>query len=89
MAVAVDEPFFDAIGGPSQSFSQDLGDGDIIWLVPKLVLGSDAQYRLEKGHWEVLTLEESNQKLLAAKTIQRTEFEAILRSKLTPTPPQE
>ena len=86
MAVAVDEPFFEAIGGPSQSFSQDLGDGDIIWLVPRLVLDNDGLFRLEKGHWEVLTLEESSEKLLAAKTIQRTEFEAILRSKLTPTP---
>ncbi len=83
MAVAVDQPFFQAIGGPSSNFSQDLGDGDIIWLVPRLILGSDGTYRLEKGHWEVLTLEASSQKLLAARTIQKAEFESILRSKLS------
>ncbi len=86
MAVAVDQPFFEAIGGPSPNFSRDLGDGDIIWLVPKLVLGDEGTYRLEKAHWEVLTLEASNEKLLAARTIQQSEFEAILRSKLTHSP---
>ena len=66
--------------------SRDLGDGDIIWLVPKLSLKEDGGYVLEKGHWEVLTLESSNEKLLAARTIQRSEFEIILRNKLIPTP---
>lgn len=83
MAVAVDQPFFEAIGGPSQSFSQDLGDGDIIWLVPRLTLDSAGMYRLEKDHWEVLTLEASTEKLLAARGIQRSEFESMLRSKLS------
>ena len=91
MAVAVDESFFKAIGGPSPNFSQDLGDGDIIWLVPQLVLNSDGTYGLQKGHWEVLTLEASSEKLLAARTIQQSEFEAILQRKLSPLshPPQE
>ena len=84
MAVAVDQPFFQAIGGPSPSYSRDLGDGDIIWLVPALALQENGEYGLEKGHWEVLTLESSSEKLLAARTIQRNEFETILRNKLTP-----
>ena len=83
MAVAVDEPFFEAIGGPTQPFSQDLGDGDIIWMVPKMELNDDGTYRLARGHWEVLTLQASREKLLAARTIQQSEFEAILRGKLT------
>lgn len=84
MAVAVDEPFFENIGGASQQFSQDLGDGDIIWLVPALHLDDVGNYMLERGHWEVLTLEASHEKLLAASTIQRAEFETNLRNKLTP-----
>ena len=32
--------------------------------------------------WEVLTLEQSNAKLLAAETVQREEFKAVLRNKL-------
>ena len=36
LAVAVDSPFFESLGGPSSNPSQDLGDGDIIWLVPEL-----------------------------------------------------
>ena len=39
-------------------------------------------YHLERGHWEVLTLEQSNAKLLAAETVQREEFKAVLRNKL-------
>ena len=84
MAIAIDEPFFESIGGPSPSYSRDLGDGDIIWLVPSLGLKGDGIYSLNRGHWEVLTLESSCEKLLAAKTIQRSEFEAMLVSKLTP-----
>ena len=86
MAVAVDQPFFESIGGPSPSYSRDLGDGDIIWLVPRLRRQEDGMYLLEQGHWEVLTLESSSEKLLAAKTIQRHDFETILRSKLAPAP---
>ena len=86
MAVAVDQPFFESVGGPSPSYSRDLGDGDIIWLVPRLSLKEDGGYILEQGHWEVLTLESSNEKLLAARTIQRNEFETILRNKLISAP---
>ena len=86
MAIAVDAPFFESIGGPSTPYSRDLGDGDIIWLAPRLRLLESGQYSLERGHWEVLTLEASCEKLLAAKTIQRSDFEAALRNKLTPMP---
>ena len=80
LAVAVDKPFFEAIGGVSKNPSHDLDEGDVIWLVPRM---SD-DYRLERGHWEVLSLEESNEKLLAADTIKRREFETALRAKLQP-----
>ena len=78
LAVAVDKPFFEAIGGVSKNPSHDLDDGDVVWLIPRM---SD-DYRLERGHWEVLSLEESNEKLLAADTIKRREFETALRAKL-------
>ena len=42
IAVAVDAPFFEAIGGASAAPSHDLNDGDIIWLVPYIESG-DAQ----------------------------------------------
>ena len=80
LAVAVDMPFFEAIGGPSRKVNQDLNEGDIIWLVPQI---SD-EYRLEALHWEVLSLEDSSDKLLAAKTVKRREFEEALRAKLQP-----
>ena len=85
IAVAVDRPFFDSIGGPSPESSKDINDGDIIWLVPELGLndGGDS-YELVRGHWEVLTLEASTEKLLAARTISRDAFEAALREKLSP-----
>ncbi len=79
IAVAVDRPFFAFVGGPSESPSQDLNDGDVIWLVPAMVGG-----RLIRWHWEVMTLEDSSSKLLAAKTINRADFEAALREKLRP-----
>ena len=78
LAVAVDLPFFKAIGGPSPKPSQDLNDGDIIWLVPQI----NDNYKLEPHHWEVLSLEASCDKLLSAETIKRQEFEAVLRTKL-------
>ena len=84
MAVAVDAPFFDAIGGPSATPSLDLNDGDIIWLVPELQEGPSGELRLVRGHWEVLTLEESNERLLAAVTVPREEFESALLSRLQP-----
>ena len=36
LAVAVDLPFFEAIGGKSAQPSHDLNEGDIVWLVPKM-----------------------------------------------------
>ena len=80
LAVTVDMPFFEAIGGISEKPSQDLNEGDIIWLVPRV---SEA-YRLERGHWEVLSLEDSSKKLLAAEPVKRSEFEEALRAKLRP-----
>ena len=84
MAVAVDRAFFDEFGGPSSSPSQDLGDGDIIWLIPELKRVGPEGFRLTRGHWEVLTLEESEDKLLAAETINRQAFLERLRSRLEP-----
>lgn len=80
LAVAVDAPFFDAVGGPSERASHDLDEGDIIWLVVQVT----DEYKLEPVHWEVLSLEDSSEKLLAAKTVRRKEFEEALRSKLRP-----
>lgn len=79
IAVAVDRPFFDAIGGPSEHPVRDLDDGDVIWLVPEL-----NGNQLVRGHWEVLTLEMSETKLRAAETIRRSDFEHLLRNKLKP-----
>ncbi len=42
----------------------------------------DGNFRLSRGHWEVLTLEDTTRKLLAAETIRREAFEQELRSKL-------
>lgn len=78
LAVAVDLPFFEAIGGPSENPSQDLDDGDIVWLVPRIA----EDYHLEAHHWEVLTLDDSSDKLLSAETVRRGEFEDSLRAKL-------
>ena len=79
IAVAVDRPFFKSLGGPSDSPSQDLDSGDVIWLVPELIDG-----RIVRGHWEVLTLEASTAKLLSAAPIPRGDFEEMLRDKLQP-----
>ena len=83
MAVVVDRQFFDSIGGASASPSQDLGDGDIIWMVVDLVPTDDGGHELARSHWEVLTLERSCEKLLAAETIQRDAFLQVLRNKLS------
>lgn len=82
IAVAVDRPFFESIGGPSAAPSRDLNDGDIIWLVPELTQNEDGYFELSRGHWEVLTLEDTSSKLLAAETIRREVFERELRNKL-------
>ena len=83
VAVAVDRPFFESIGGKSDQYSQTLTDGDIIWMVPELVENGRGAYVLSRGHWEVLTLEASNEKLRASGTIGLDEFEETLRRKLT------
>ncbi len=79
IAVAVDRPFFRSLGGPSDNSSQDLDAGDVIWLVPELRDGN-----LLRGHWEVLTLEASEERLLAARTVNRADFENALRARLRP-----
>lgn len=82
IAVAVDRPFFDSIGGPSPEPTHDLNDGDIIWMIPEMSRTGQNSYRLNRGHWEVLTLEDSSNRLLAAETVRREAFEQALRSKL-------
>jgi hypothetical protein len=84
LAVAVDQPFFESMGGPSPNPSRDLNDGDILWLVPEWSSRSNGGHALSRGHWEVLTLEDSSRKLLAARTISRGAFEQTLRNKLVP-----
>ena len=79
LAVAVDTPFFDAIGGPSANPTRDLDDGDIIWMVPTLNDGI-----LERGHWEMLSLEDSSHKLISAQPVPRVRFEEALIAKLRP-----
>ena len=84
IAVAVDHPFFESIGGQSANPTQDINDGDIIWLVPNLSWDEiEGRFLLRRGHWEVLTLEDSNNKLLAARTVARDRFENALRDKLS------
>ena len=83
LAVAVDRPFFEAIGGASADPSRDLSDGDIVWLVPEILESASEELRLTRSHWEVLTLEASVELLLAADTISRDSFEESLRAKLT------
>lgn len=82
MAIAVDRPFFESVGGHKTNPNHDLNDGDVIWLVPELICNAEGNYELSRGYWEVLTLEDTNAKLLAAKTIQRDAFEQGLRDKL-------
>ena len=65
-----------------QKYAQD-SDGDIIWMVVDLVPTDDGGHELTRSHWEVLTLERSCEKLLAAETIQRDAFLQVLRSKLS------
>lgn len=78
LAVAVDMPFFEAIGGPNDPPIRDLDEGDIIWLVPCVT----DDFRLAAHHWEVLSLEASNDKLLSAETVRRRDFETALRAKI-------
>ena len=83
-AVVVDRPFFDSIGGPSAEPDHDLNAGDLIWMVPELEINDQGGYRLERWHWEVLTLDDSQRKLRSAEPIPRAEFEIRLRGKLEP-----
>ena len=78
LAVAVDMPFFENVGGPSKNPSRDLNEGDIIWLVPYIT----DEYKLTRHHWEVLSLERSSERLLSAETVKRGDFERVLRAKL-------
>lgn len=80
LAVAVDRPFFDVLGGPSPAPIRELDEGEVIWLVPAL----DANYQLQRQHWEMMSLEASSTKLLAAQTVRRAEFEEALRHRLQP-----
>ena len=84
LAVCVDPRFFDAIGGPSRKPRRDIDSGEIIWLTPEFVTNDAGARHLCRGHWEVLTLEESQTKLQAAKTITRSSFEKTVREKMKP-----
>ena len=82
LAVAVDRPFLEAVGGARPDPVQDLDEGEVIWLVPEV----STTYSLRRWHWETLSLDASTDKLLAARTVNRTEFENTLRAKLQPFP---
>ena len=84
MAVVVDRPFFESVGGVSSEFSQDLGDGDVIWMVVGMRSADAGHHRLTCHHWEVETLEASCDRLLAAKTVPQQTFLDLLRQKLRP-----
>ena len=86
LAVCVDAQFFESLGGPSQEATQDLDSGDIIWMVPDLVEEPRGSWQLRRGHWEVLTLEDTEVKLQSAKTVSRAEFEQSLASRLHELP---
>jgi len=53
LAVAVDQPLFEATGGQFGAASTDLNDGDIIWLLVRV----NPRLRLVPHHWEVVSLE--------------------------------
>lgn len=84
LAVCVDPCFFDAIGGPSCDPRRDIDSGEVIWLAPEFVTNDAGARHLCRGHWEVLTLEESQDKLQAAKTLTRSAFEKTIREKMQP-----
>ena len=83
MAVVVDLPFFESVGGISANASQDLGDGDVIWMVVGMA-DEAGRLQLMRHHWEVETLEASCERLLAAQTIPQQRFLELLRQKLRP-----
>ena len=82
LAVAVDRPFFDSIGGSGENPARSLSEGDVIWLVPELRRFPDGSLRLVRGHWEALTLEDTSEKLLAAETMKKEDFDRSLETKL-------
>lgn len=89
MAVAVDKPFFESISPTREASNreapkQDIAEGDLIWMVPKLTRTDDHDFKLVRGHWEALTLEDSIKKLQAAEPIRKFEFERTLRAKCNP-----
>jgi len=84
LAVAVDKPFFSAIGGPSDHPRKDLNEGDIIWLVTRLQSDHSGALTLQRRHWETLTLEASEDRLRAADPMTRQAFQNALRAKLRP-----
>ena len=84
MAVVVDQPFFESVGGASSEPSQDLGDGDVIWMVVGTASDAAGCHHLTRHHWEVETLEASCDRLLAAKTVPQQAFLDLLRQKLAP-----
>ena len=58
-------------------------------MIPEMFRAGREPFQLSRGHWEVLTLEDSNNKLLAAETVRRDAFEQMLRNKLEHlVPPQ-
>ncbi len=84
LAVAVDRPFFNSVGGISAQPSHDLDAGDIIWLITRLEHSSTGTWQLTREHWEVLTLEDSNKRLQAAETVSRKQFETALQARIRP-----
>ena len=84
MVVVVDRPFFESVGGRSPTPSQDLGDGDVIWIALEIVSENNQSHSLARWRWEVLTLEASCEKLLAAENVQRDVFSELLRRRLQP-----
>lgn len=82
LAVCVDPRFFDAIGGPSTDPSHDLDSGEVIWLIPEFAMTETGNRYIRPGHWEIMTLEDSQTKLQAAKTLTRGIFEKTVREKL-------
>ncbi|WP_420638724.1 NotI family restriction endonuclease [Candidatus Poriferisocius sp.] len=84
LAIAIDRPFFQAVGGASETPSKDLNDGDIIWLVVRLAPTKRNAFTLVRDHWEVLTLEDTKERLQAARTVSKSDFEAGLGTRLKP-----
>ena len=84
VSIALDSQFFQHLGGPSPEGQTQITEGDIIWMIPTMRLGDDERYHLDRGHYEVLVLAETEKKLLSADNITKAEFEESLKKKLTP-----